>query len=196
VLALASPNAALTVGYLAIAGGLIVAGLWWIAALLLVIVILLMLTAAIPSYIGVCLRYDTTWYVMSERSMRLRSGIWVIQETTITFENVQNVSITQGPLERAFGIATLVVDTAGGGGEHAKGRGPGGHRGTIEGVTDAERLRRLILQRLNASRSAGLGEDAPTRGPLNPVWDDAHLGVLREIRDELQSSKYKVQSSK
>jgi membrane protein YdbS with pleckstrin-like domain len=168
----------------------------WVGLLVLPVALVLAIAPDVVVYVALHLRYDTTWYVVTDRSLRIRRGIWVIEETTITFENVQNVSITQGPLERAFGIATLVVDTAGGGGEHAKGRGPGGHRGTIEGVTDAERLRRLILQRLNASRSAGLGEDAPTRGPLNPVWDDAHLGVLREIRDELQSSKYKVQSSK
>ena len=63
-------------------------------------------------YVALHLRYDTTWYVVTDRSLRIRRGIWVIEETTITFENVQNVSITQGPLERAFGIATLVVDTA------------------------------------------------------------------------------------
>ena len=96
-------------------------------------------------------------------------------ETTITFENIQNVSITQGPVERAFGIATLVVDTAGGG-DQAKGHDAGGHRGTIEGVADAERLRRLILQKLSASRSAGLGEEVLQRGLTGPVWDDAQLG--------------------
>jgi membrane protein YdbS with pleckstrin-like domain len=159
----------------------------WLGLLLLPVALVLAIAPDVVVYVALHLRYDTTWYVVTDRSLRIRRGIWVIEETTITFENVQNVSITQGPLERAFGIATLVVDTAGGGGEHAKGGAAGGHRGTIEGVADAERLRRLILERLSASRSSGLGEEEPRRGQQDPGWSDAHLAVLREIRDELRA---------
>ena len=38
-----------------------------------------------------------------------------VQEKTMTFSNVQNVSIRQGPMQRLFGIADLEVRTAGGG---------------------------------------------------------------------------------
>ena len=40
-------------------------------------------------YLAIHLRYDTTWYVLSDRSLRIRRSIWIIHETTITFENVQ-----------------------------------------------------------------------------------------------------------
>lgn len=158
----------------------------WLGLLLLPAALVLAIAPDVVVYIALHLRYDTTWYVVTDRSLRIRRGIWVIEETTITFENVQNVSITQGPVERAFGIATLVVDTAGGG-DHSKGHTAGGHRGTIEGVADAERLRRLILQKLSASRSAGLGEDALPRGLAGPAWDEAQLAVLRQIRDEVRT---------
>ena len=68
-----------------------------------------------PTAAALHLRFDTTWYVMTERSLRIRRGIWVIREMTITFENVQNVKVQQGPLQRFFGISSLVVETAGGG---------------------------------------------------------------------------------
>lgn len=68
----------------------------------------------IVAYVAIHLRYDTTWYVLSPSSIRLRNGIWTIRETTFTFENVQNVEITQGPIERWFGFANLKVETAGG----------------------------------------------------------------------------------
>jgi uncharacterized membrane protein YdbT with pleckstrin-like domain len=67
------------------------------------------------AYVGLHLRYDTTWYVFTDRSLRIRRGIWVIHETTITFENVQNVAVAQGPVQRYFGIADVIVQTAGGG---------------------------------------------------------------------------------
>ena len=44
-----------------------------------------------------------------------------MHETTISFENVQNVEVRQGPLQRYFGIADVVVQTAGGGARHSKG---------------------------------------------------------------------------
>ncbi len=123
--------------------------------------VLLIVGPDIPVFIGLHLRYDTTWYVMSERSMRIRRGLWVIEETTITFENVQNVKLTQGPLQRHFGIADVMVDTAGGSSGGKRERGRTGHQGVIEGVTqeDAARLRDIILARLRRSSSAGLGDE-------------------------------------
>ena len=113
-------DTAFTIGYLIVSSALVISGFWWVALLLLPLALLLIVGPDIPVYIGLHLRYDTTWYVMSERSMRIRSGLWVIQETTITFENVQNVKVTQGPLQRHFGIANVIVETAGGstGGKH------------------------------------------------------------------------------
>ena len=77
--------------------------------------------ADVIAYVAIHLRYDTTWYVLTDRSLRIRRGIWIIHETTISFENVQNVEVRQGPLQRYFGIADVVVTTAGGGARQAKG---------------------------------------------------------------------------
>ncbi|MBI4471050.1 MAG: PH domain-containing protein [Acidobacteria bacterium] len=139
----------------------------------------------IVAYIAIHLQYDTTWYVLSERSIRIRSGIWIIHEITITFENVQNVSLESGPLERYFGIANVVIDTAGGGG-HAGKEGSGSglkdyHQGRIEGVDNAQEIRNLVLSRVRGSRSAGLGDDAPQAAG----WTAEHVAALREIRDAL-----------
>jgi membrane protein YdbS with pleckstrin-like domain len=166
-----------------------------VALLLLPLAIVLIVGPDIPVFIGLHLRFDTTWYVMSEHSMRIRRGIWVIQETTITFENVQNVKLTQGPLQRHFGIANVMVDTAGGSSERKHKGGATGHQGIIEGVTqeDAARLRDLILGKLRRSATAGLGDDeqAPHVALATgaPAWLPEHLALLRDIRDDLASLK-------
>lgn len=137
----------------------------------------------IVGYVAVHVRYDTTWYVVTERGVRVRRGVWVIAENTITFENVQNVSVKQGPLQRYLGIADVVIQTAGGGGSSVEGGG-GSHQGVLEGVDDAEALRTLIMQRAEASRSAGLGDDReePDRaGGFSPE----HVAVLRDIQRAL-----------
>jgi hypothetical protein len=46
-------------------------------------------------------------------------------------------------------------------------------------------LRDLILARLRASRSAGLGEEQAMHHGAG--WTPAHVAVLREIRDALGS---------
>lgn len=154
-------------------------------ALLALPVLFLAVVPDILAYIAIHLRYDSTWYVMTSRSLRIRRGIWLIHETTITFENVQNVEINQGPLQRYFGIADVHVDTAGGGGERGDKHGSlasAGHRGLIEGVGNAARIRDLILARLRQSKKAGLG-DEPLAHDHTPGWTDQQVAMLREIRD-------------
>jgi membrane protein YdbS with pleckstrin-like domain len=147
--------------------------------------VLLTIAPACVAYVAMHLRYDTTWYVMTDRSLRIRRGIWVIHETTITYENVQNVSVNQGPLQRFFGIADVVVETAGGGGtaqaQQAAAHGGGAHCGLIEGITDAARIRDLLVSRMRRSRTAGLG-DEPHDHEHNG-WTPPHVALLREVRD-------------
>lgn len=143
----------------------------------------------VVGYVAIHLRYDTTWYVLTRRSLRIRRGIWTIHETTITFENVQNVSVSQGPLERMFGVANVLVETAGGGGGAAQAQGGQAmqtHRGLIEGIANAAEIRDMLMEQLRRSRTAGLGDETeakPAARPKTAAWSPAHLAVLGEIRD-------------
>lgn len=164
----------------------------WLGLALAPVFLAMVILPDLVAYVAIHLRYDSTWYVLSERSLRIRRGIWTIHETTITFENVQDVKIRQGPVQRIFGISDVIVETAGGGGSK---QGEGdlsvpSHTGLIEGVDDAARIRDLIMARVRRSRSAGLGDEA--REPPGesrvaaPVWTAGHVAVLREIRDGLR----------
>ena len=139
----------------------------------------------IIAYLAIHLRYDTTWYVMTERSLRIRRGIWVINEITITFENIRNVTIRQGPLQRFFGISDIHVHTAGGGSGHQGPReGPQAgfsHQGLLEGLANARTIRDIILNRLRASKSTGLGDEG--QQPYASGWTTKQVSVLAEIRD-------------
>ena len=162
-------------------GGLLTAPLW----------LIVIIAPDIVAYIAIHLRYDTTWYVLSDRSMRIRRGIWSIYETTITFENIQNVHISQGPLQRSFGFANLMVMTAGGGGGGAhEGASVGAHVGLLEGLDNAAELRTRILAR--SQTSAGLGDDQDgahrslTLGEglgQSTGFNVAHVQLLREIHE-------------
>jgi membrane protein YdbS with pleckstrin-like domain len=162
-----------------------------VGAILLPFVLVLVVLPEVIAYIAIHLRYDTTWYVLSDRSVRIRHGIWIISETTITFENVQDVKIDQGPVQRYFGISDIIIQTAGGGSGRPSAHGEttsSTHVGNIEGVSDAHRIRDLIMNRVRKSRSAGLGDEhlSPSHhAPQAPAWTPAHLQVLREICEGL-----------
>ena len=164
-----------------------------VGVILVVPLVVVLIAPDVIAYVGIHLRYDTTWYVFTDRSLRIRRGIWVIHETTITFENVQNVAVAQGPVQRYFGIADVIVETAGGGASKASSHGGEkssvAHVGILQGLDDADAVRALILDRVRRSRTAGLGDEhAPTRVHSDHAsrsgYSTAHLAVLREIRDQ------------
>jgi len=159
-----------------------------VGAALAIPALLLVAVPRIIAFVAMHLRYDTTWYVLSDSSMRLRRGIWVIHEATITYENVQNVMVRQGPVQRYFGIANVMVQTAGGGvsaGPHGA-TSSGGHHGLLEGVADAAALRDLIMDRVRASRHTGLGDERRAGEVTGVSWTPEHLDALRSIRDAVK----------
>lgn len=146
------------------------------------------LIAVVPdivAYAAIHVRYDATCYAMSDRSLRIRRGIWVIREMTITFENVQNVLVRQGPVQRRFGVADVIVETAGGAasGPHGEHAAQSLNQGVLEGMADAQRLREIIMAKVRTSQTAGLGDEAHP-GPHTrdgSAWTPAHLTALREV---------------
>ncbi|QDS88833.1 Bacterial membrane flanked domain protein [Rosistilla ulvae] len=155
-----------------------------LALVLTGIAIPLLLVGHLVAYIALHLRYDTMWYVITDRSLRARRGIWVIYEHTITFENVQNVYLRRGPLQHLFGISEIVVETAGSSQGEAESPFASGNKLLVQGIEDAAELREQIMSRVSQSRSAGLGDDRPA-SPTSG-FSPRHLAMLCEIRDEIK----------
>ena len=114
----------------------------------------------------------------------VREGLVSVREMTLTFGNVQNVSVCQGPLQRLLGLADVVVETAGGGGgsrsEHGHDAGPSLHEGFLRGVDNAEAVRDAILERLRRLKDAGLGD------PEDPAVEAPHVEDVAAAREVLQ----------
>lgn len=128
------------------------------------------------------LDYEQRWYVLTDRSLRIREGVVIVKDMTLTFANVQNVAVEQGPLQRAFGIADLRVQTAGGGGGDQPGGEPSMHTGFLRGLADAAALRERIMARLRLGNDAGLG-DPDDHGPAaDGAVADAVATLVAEAR--------------
>jgi hypothetical protein len=53
------------------------------------------------------------FYKVDERGIEIRRGVWWRKETHVPRSRVQHTDVSQGPLERGHGLATLVIYTAG-----------------------------------------------------------------------------------
>jgi hypothetical protein len=58
-------------------------------------------------------RYRAWAYRMDEDELRIDSGLLVNSATIVPFGRVQHTDIVRGPLQRRFGLASLVLHTAG-----------------------------------------------------------------------------------
>ncbi len=82
-------------------------------------------------------------FVVREKDIVYRSGVFWHKVTAIPFNRVQHVETSSSPLDRRFNLASLKVFTAGGAGGDLKIDGLGNER--------AEQLRALVLEKAGAS---------------------------------------------
>jgi membrane protein YdbS with pleckstrin-like domain len=114
------------------------------------------------TFLLVRLDFELRWYIVTDRSLRIRSGLVRVREMTMTFANIQHLSVHQGPLQRLLGLYDLRVRTAGGGGAEAEelhdSSSSVAHMGWLRGVDNAPAIRDLIVERMKRLRDAGLGD--------------------------------------
>ncbi|MCP4203450.1 MAG: PH domain-containing protein [bacterium] len=111
--------------------------------------------------------WELRWYMVGERSLRIRHGLWSVREQTMTIANIQNMIVRQGPVQRLFGISDLEVHTAGGGSGSGMGEDPteqkdSFHVGRFRGLEDASALRDTIRERLQAVQGLGAKSQVAT----------------------------------
>jgi len=153
--------------------------------------LVLALGGAVFALAMVRLDFDKRWYVVTDRSLRVREGIVQVREATVTFANIQNISISQGPLQRALRIADLRVDTAGGG---AATQGKHGmtslHTVWFRGVENATEIKQLMQQRLRQLKDSGLGDhdDPAPHAPME--YSVSLVTALREVHAEAAALRH------
>lgn len=145
------------------------------------------------SFFMVRLDYELRWYALTDRSLRVREGIMSLREKTMTFANIQQVSIHQNPIQRVLGIADVRVESAGGGhsaparetelSESAEGL----HEARFRGVSNAESIRDAIMECVRRHRDTGLGEPSefatsPEPEAAAPSTLEAAQELLTEVR--------------
>jgi uncharacterized membrane protein YdbT with pleckstrin-like domain len=147
------------------------------------------------SFLMVRLDYRYRWYMITDTSLRIREGLLSVRERTMTFANIQNLSLKQGPVQRLFGISDLQVRTAGGGSESAGeskkelAEAMNMHIGYFRGVDNAEEIRDLILGRMRGLKDSGLGDpDEPVAVSVDSVGEAGDVAAAaRELLTEARA---------
>ena len=136
------------------------------------------------------LDYEMRWYMVTDRSLRLRHGVWKVSESTMSFANLQQVLVTQGPVQRLLGLGDVKVQSAGGGGSetpHQKGEDM--HVGLFHSVTNAPQIRDLILERLRRFREAGLGDPDESNAPTAVATVSTEQDTLSAAQEFLAEAR-------
>ncbi len=164
--------------------GLVVDRRAWVLLILGPIVLAVTLLTLGVALVTLRLGWELRDYLIGSRSLRLREGAFVQRELTLSYANVQNVEVTQGPIERLFGFKSLRVSTAGGSSRKPGEHGAPSHEARLVGLEDAEAVRDLILGALRQQRDSGLG-DHPMPSEVAPT----RARLLEEIRDAAAALK-------
>jgi membrane protein YdbS with pleckstrin-like domain len=148
-------------------------------------------------YFAVRIDYDMRYYIVTDRSLRVREGAFIVKEKTISYANVQNIRVVQGPLLRFFGIWHLKVDTAGGGAVEKGKPGAGAHRVQMAGIENAHEVRDSIQSQLRQRGiGAGLGDldDHDERGRGTVIATAELRDALRELQQATSALRAAVGS--
>jgi len=112
----------------------------WIPLVVMAGILALTALGAVGTILGV----KNLGYQVREHDLTFRHGVLTKTVETVPFVRVQHARVTQGPIERAFGISRLAVNSA-------------GPDLNLPGLAfdDAERLRAIVVE-----RAGELNEDA------------------------------------
>ncbi len=99
----------------------------------------LLLLLAYPMLVAPLRGYRALGYALDDDELWIARGVWTRSVTLVPLDRVQHIDVSQGPLERAFGVSRLVLHTAGT--QNSLVVLPGLARETAEGIRDEIRAR-------------------------------------------------------
>jgi membrane protein YdbS with pleckstrin-like domain len=139
--------------------------------LVLWLVVMVLILRWIPAY------YRSISYSIENDAVRGQAGVFWRRHVTVPFVKITNIDVTQGPLQRAFNLGTIQIQTAGAGGSQ------GGHAELrLVGIRQLESIRETIREKIRTYDSRRVEQQQAA--PPGPTPDQP---VLQQILQELQA---------
>jgi len=143
-------------------------GKFWITIIILAILIFIIYW--IPKY------YNTIVYKLTKDEIVWKRGVWFKKTGIVPYNRITNIDITQNPISRMLGIASLRIQTAGYSGQKSRAEI------RIEGIKRFEELKDLIIELVKGKRPVAV-ETYEREGA-----DSKILNELVKIRKLLEKS--------
>ena len=142
---------------------------WPFASNILTLTIALAIIILIPSIIWIWLRHQSFVYILKKDELVIRKGVIRKRSNAIPYDKIRNVQRLQSILDRAFGLCTVRIETAGTHTEFLD--------STIPGMLNSKEFPELILKRMhvNAESETDIGET------MRQI-----LGQLKELNERSQ----------
>jgi membrane protein YdbS with pleckstrin-like domain len=128
--------------------------------------------------------FELRHYLIGDRSLRIAFGVLRREEVTVSYANIQNIDVTQGPIERLFGFQRLAITNA----NASAGEGGGGHVVELAGIEDAEATRALIFSLQRRWIDAGVGDDLGRPGVPAPLPSTELLAEVARAANALKDA--------
>jgi len=128
--------------------------------------------------------YRTADYRFTHDEIEYRRGVFFRQKTTVPYDRITNVGVSQGPIQRVVNAGAVGIHTAGYGGQ-------AGAELTVGGVSDYEEIKEQILAKVRERPArATEGEESAGPGRATPESEAAEiLAELRRIRELLEQGR-------
>lgn len=130
--------------------------------------------------------YRTAGYRFTDDEVEYRRGVFFQQKTTVPYNRITNVGISQGPIERFVNAGAVGIHTAGYSSQV-------GAELTIGGVSDFEDIQEQILERVRERLAKATEGDETVDTAADQSDRDGEpsemLGELRRIRELLETGR-------
>jgi putative membrane protein len=123
-------------------------------------------------------RFEALQCRLTERSLHIKRGVIFRSEKNIPLDKIQDIGMTEGPLLRRLGLASLAVETAG------QSSPQGAADAALVGVVDAPAFRDAILEQRD--RVAGSGSAREFEAASSPGLDASSAQLLLRISESLE----------
>jgi membrane protein YdbS with pleckstrin-like domain len=139
--------------------------------LLVWLVVMVLVLLWIPAY------YNSIGYAVEDDAVRGQAGVFWKRYVTVPFPKITNIDVAQGPLQRAFNLGTIHIQTAGAGGQQG-----GRAELRLVGIRQLEGVKEAIRERIRAHDSG-----TTQRPTTEPPSGRADQSILQQILLELQA---------
>ena len=123
-------------------------------------------------YIWIPAFFNTLEYNIDSEAVKMNRGVFWKKRVTVPYNKITNVDVSQGPLQRKFGLGTIHVQTAGAGGAQ-------GAQAELRmiGIKDFEGLKDIIMEGVRGFSSSQFEK---TTAEINAP--DILVKILEELR--------------